>query len=69
MRILAGRTLTDGDLRGPPRVALIDESFAGKHYPERDAVGRFPSVHAEPYRPFGVGQGSATDPGAGSKRS
>jgi predicted permease len=50
MRILAGRSLTDDDLRGPPRVALVNERFARKHYPDRNAVGRFLNVHGGPYQ-------------------
>lgn len=49
MRMLAGRDLADADLRGPPRVGLVNESFARKHYPDGNAVGRFLSVHGEPY--------------------
>jgi predicted permease len=50
MRLMAGRALTDDDLRGPPRVGMVNESFARKHHPEGSAVGRFLTVHGEPYR-------------------
>jgi predicted permease len=50
MRLMAGRALTDDDLRGPPRVGMVNESFARKHHPEGGAVGRFLTVHGEPYQ-------------------
>jgi predicted permease len=50
MRLVAGRPLVDDDLQGPPRVALVNESFARKHYPNGSPLGRFLSVNNQPYR-------------------
>lgn len=49
MRLLDGRAFTDDDLRGPPRVGIVNESFARKHYLRGEAVGSFLTVHGEPY--------------------
>lgn len=41
MRMLAGRTFEARDFEGAPRVAVVNESLARKHYPDGQAVGRF----------------------------
>ena len=38
--LLAGRTFTEADVRGAPRVAVVNEAFARKFSLGRDAVGR-----------------------------
>ncbi|MFY9553404.1 MAG: ABC transporter permease [Blastocatellia bacterium] len=38
--VLAGRNFTDQDRSDAPRVAIIDEEFARRHWPGEDAVGK-----------------------------
>lgn len=40
LRLLAGRWLTVDDRRDTPRVALISENLAAKHWPGQDPVGK-----------------------------
>ena len=37
---LAGRDIQDGDVQGAPRVAIVSRSFADRHWPGQDALGR-----------------------------
>lgn len=50
MRMLAGRAFEPDDFVGTPRVAVVNQSFAAKHYPDGDAVGRMLSTHNSQYR-------------------
>jgi putative ABC transport system permease protein len=50
MTLFAGRFLTSEDAEGTPRVAIVNASFARKHYPRGDAVGSYVSTHDEAYR-------------------
>lgn len=50
MRMALGRSFEADDFRGTPRVAVINESFARKHYRDADPVGEFLSTHNEAYR-------------------
>jgi predicted permease len=50
MTLLQGRTLEPADFRGTPRSAVVNRSFAVKHYPGGRAVGEFVSTHDEAYR-------------------
>jgi putative ABC transport system permease protein len=38
--LLRGRNFTDGDAKDKPRVALIDEEFARRYWPDEDALGK-----------------------------
>ena len=38
--LLSGRSFTEGDVSGAPLVAVIDESFAQRYYPNEDPVGK-----------------------------
>jgi len=38
--LLAGRAFTEADAEGAPLVAVVDESFAQRYYPNEDPVGR-----------------------------
>ncbi|MEQ9569241.1 MAG: ABC transporter permease, partial [Longimicrobiales bacterium] len=38
--LLRGRTLTDEDRLGAPRVVVVDEAFVDVHFPGEDALGR-----------------------------
>ncbi len=49
MRILQGRPFDSDDFRGAPRSAVVNESFARKHFDDGEAVGAFLTVHGEPY--------------------
>jgi predicted permease len=49
-RMLQGRPIGDGDLVGTPSVAVVNESFARKHYPAGDALGSRVSTHNGAYR-------------------
>ena len=50
MRILAGRSFASEDFEGPPRVAVVNDAFARKHYPGGNAVGQYISLGNEGYR-------------------
>lgn len=50
MRLVQGRSLVPDDFRGRVRAVVVNESFAGKHYPDGGAVGSFLSTHDEGYR-------------------
>ena len=39
-RVVAGRPLAAGDNAGAPRVAVVNETFASRHWPNEPAVGR-----------------------------
>lgn len=49
VRMLQGRPIGDGDLVGTPTVAVINQSFARKHYPDGGAIGSRVSTHNEAY--------------------
>jgi putative ABC transport system permease protein len=38
--LIEGREFTDGDTHQSPRVAIINESMAGKAFPDQDPIGR-----------------------------
>jgi putative ABC transport system permease protein len=38
--LLGGRAFTDADAEGAPAVAIVDESFAHRYFPNQDAVGK-----------------------------
>jgi putative ABC transport system permease protein len=38
--LLRGRSFNDRDIETSPRVAIIDEAFAKRHFPSEDAIGR-----------------------------
>ena len=38
--LMAGRAFTDTDAEGAPPVAVVDESFAERYYPNEDPVGK-----------------------------
>jgi predicted permease len=40
VRLVRGRDFTDRDRAGAPRVAVVNETFARKFWPGRDAIGR-----------------------------
>ncbi|HSM06528.1 MAG TPA: ABC transporter permease [Longimicrobiales bacterium] len=50
MRMVAGRWFDSDDLEGTVRSAVVNASFAQKHYPDGNAVGRLLSTHDENYR-------------------
>ncbi len=50
MRMVRGRWFTTEDLEGTVRTAVVNASFARKHYPDGDAVGQLLSTHDENYR-------------------
>ena len=37
--LLRGRTFTEDDRAGTPRVAVVDQAFVDEHFPDRDPVG------------------------------
>jgi len=45
--LLAGREFTAADVRGGPRVAVVNQAFAKKFHLERDAVGKFMSTRSQ----------------------
>lgn len=52
VRVLAGRSFTDQDRAPAPAVAIVNDSFVRRHFPEGNAIGRR----------FKGGDWSATDP-------
>ncbi|GMV04060.1 MAG: hypothetical protein AMXMBFR53_03410 [Gemmatimonadota bacterium] len=54
MRMVEGRSFAPDDFEGTPRVAVVNEAFARKHYPGGGAVGAFLSTHEEHYRDLEV---------------
>jgi putative ABC transport system permease protein len=40
IRLLEGRAFTDGDRSGTPLVALVNETFAKRHWPDGDPIGK-----------------------------
>ena len=49
MRMVRGVAFNTADFEGPPRVAVVNEAFAEKHYPDGDAIGGMLSTHDENY--------------------
>ena len=49
MRMVAGRRFESTDFEGRPRVAIVNEAFAAKHYAGRDPIGQYLSAHPETY--------------------
>jgi predicted permease len=49
MRIVAGRSLEALDFEGEPEAVLVNETFARKHFPDGDVVGRFIRITNEHY--------------------
>lgn len=47
--VVVGRGFERADFEGAPRAALVNRSFAAKHYPDGDAVGRFVRIGHPPY--------------------
>ncbi len=41
MKVVEGRSFAFADFEGTPRAAVVNESFARKHYPDGHAIGRF----------------------------
>src|SRR2546423_14496321 len=41
MPMLRGRNFTDADRAGTPLVAIIDDTFARRFFPDKDAVGQY----------------------------
>lgn len=54
MRTLAGRAFQADDFVGKPRVAVVNRTFAEKHWPDGSPVGRYLSTHDESYRDLEV---------------
>lgn len=54
MRMMTGRALEADDFVGTPRVAVVNQAFAAKHWPDGSAVGAFLSTHNEAYRDLQV---------------
>ncbi len=54
VRILHGREVTPGDLAGGRRVALVNESFVRKFWPDRAVLGKQIQWIREPYEVIGV---------------
>jgi hypothetical protein len=54
LSITAGRGITDGDRWGAPRVAVVNQSLAVRHFQEGKAVGRGILIGREWYRVVGV---------------
>ncbi|MGD2071192.1 MAG: ABC transporter permease, partial [Gemmatimonadota bacterium] len=50
MHMRSGRSFRPEDFEGTPRVAVVNEAFARKHYRDSDPVGRFLSTHNDRYR-------------------
>lgn len=50
MLMRTGRGFEPADFVGTPRVAVVNQSFAAKHYADGDALGRMLSTHNEAYR-------------------
>jgi len=50
MRIVEGRDFEAADFLGTPRVAVVNEAFAAKHYEDGAALGELVSTHNERYR-------------------
>lgn len=54
MRIVAGRSFRSDDLVGTPGTAVVNETFARKHWPDSSPVGMLLSTHDERYRDLRV---------------
>jgi len=50
MKIVAGRDFLPADFDGAARTAVINQSFADKHYGGASAIGRVINIHNQPYR-------------------
>ena len=49
--LLAGRNLSDGDIKMAPRVAVVNETLARKFFPNEDALGKYFCIHPDPGKP------------------
>jgi len=54
MRIVEGRGFESDDLFGSPRVAVVNEAFAAKHWPDGSPVGAFLGTHDASYHELQV---------------
>ncbi len=54
MTLLAGRGFSPDDMTGAPRVAVVNRSFARKHFAEGDPLGRLISTHDPAYQELRV---------------
>ena len=48
--VIAGRDLTDRDVKGAPRVAVINQAFARRFFPGASPLGHTISLAPEPCR-------------------
>ena len=54
VRVLSGRSFTDGDVASSEPVLMVDEEFASRYFPGEDAVGRFLALGKKEHRIVGV---------------
>jgi putative ABC transport system permease protein len=59
IRLLRGRMITDRDVAAAPWVAVINKTFADRHFPTQDPIGQAIRVSIGP-----AGQGPTTEPQA-----
>ena len=50
MTLRSGRPFTRADMVGTPRVAIVNEAFARRHYDQGNALDQYLSTHDEAYR-------------------
>ncbi len=49
-----GRSLTDDDREGSPRVALVNEALARRYFPDANLMGQRISLRGEPDKPYEI---------------